>query len=215
MAWLRAEGVDVAPPVERPRHDLPFLAGPDLNRAQELAGALASDVRDVVWCGRGGSGALRTLQALDDVVRLACASSQPLTPNVTIDSDDSLHHHPLAESHRRHIPLIGLSDATALLLARQRQIPPGVAIHGPVITQLPRLDPTSADAMRKWLRCPDQMPALRAVEPRTVVAGHAEGRLIAGNLSLLATCCGTPEAPVAEGAKEHVQQHEHTGRRLK
>ena len=200
MAWLRAEGVDVAPPMERPRHDLPFLAGPDLTRAQELAGAMASDARDVVWCGRGGSGALRTLQSLDEVVRWARASRHPTTPNLVVDGESSLLPHPLGEPGRRQVPLVGLSDATALLLARQRQTPPGVAIHGPVITQLPRLDAASADAVRTWLRYPDQLPVLTAAQPRTVVAGQAEGRLIAGNLSLLATCCGTPEAMVAQDA---------------
>ncbi len=200
MAWLRAEGIDVAPPIDRVPYSLPFLAGPDLTRAQELAGALASDARDVVWCGRGGSGALRTLQALDEVVRWARASRHPTTPNFAGGDEGGRPHHPMGDPARRHVPLVGLSDATALLLARQRQSPPGVAIHGPVITQLPRLDVASAEALRTWLRYPDRLPVLRAASPRTVVAGTAEGPLIAGNLSLLAACCGTPEALAAGGA---------------
>lgn len=200
MAWLRSEGIEVSPPLERSEHRLPFLAGPDMGRAQELAGALADPAIDVVWSGRGGSGALRTLQALEEMGLRLAAGWRKTTPGPLAGVRPSAHYRPLSEPARRHVPLLGLSDATALLLARQRHAPPGVAIHGPVITQLPRLDPASADALRTWLRYPDQLPVLRSEGGQTPVSGRAEGRLVAGNLSLLAACAGTPEALNADGA---------------
>lgn len=195
--WLRAEGLEVSPPLERSVHQLSFLAGPDLARAQELAGALADPNQDAVWCGRGGSGALRTLQALDHMARSLGAGWRRTTPGGL--GEGRVLPRPLAEPARRQIPLVGLSDATALLLGRQRHSPPGVAIHGPVITQLSRLDDASADAMRTWLRYPDQLPVLRAATPGPLVPGSAEGQLVAGNLSLLAACVGTPEAVDSKG----------------
>ena len=200
MGWLRAEGIEVSPPLDRSEHRLAFLAGPDRARAQELAGALADPAIDLVWCGRGGSGSLRTLQALEEVGRRLAAGWRQTTPGLLTGGRLPEHYRPLAEPARRQIPLVGLSDATALLLARQRHAPPGVAIHGPVITQLPRLDPASAEALRVWLRYPEQLPVLRADGGETLVSGRAEGRLVAGNLSLLAACAGTPEALRADGA---------------
>lgn len=199
MAWLREAGLEVHPPLSRSASGLPFLAGPDLLRAQELAGALADEAFDAVWCGRGGTGSLRTLAAMDEINRFARAARSPETPNLEHGRGPRTAPHPISPPLRRHVPLVGLSDATALLLARAGGHPHGVAIHGPVVMQLPRLDEVSADAVRTWLRHPDKLPVLRADPHKVLVPGAGEGRLVAGNLSLLASCAGTPEALRDEG----------------
>ena len=168
VAWLRANGVDVLPPLDGGQGPLAHLAGSDEHRAAALLSALEEPQVDAVWCGRGGSGALRTLDALDAVSVGA-----------------------LARSPAR--PLIGLSDATALLLARHRCA--GLAVHGPVITQLARLDEASQEALLAWLNDPQTPPALAGRAGQ----GRAEGPLVAGNLALLSSVCGTPEQPDLSG----------------
>ena len=204
LNWLRGAGVTVLVPTATPPGPLPFLAGPDLGRAQELAGAFAVEDVDAVWCGRGGSGAQRTLSALDAVGAWAARvedARDATMPGPSVSGRGALTPRPSRFAQvRRSVPLVGLSDATALLLARLHDDRPGVAIHGPVITQLTRLDTPSAMALRAWLADPVTLPVLRASPERVHVAGRAEGTLVAGNLALLASCCGTPEQPRLDGA---------------
>jgi muramoyltetrapeptide carboxypeptidase len=101
---------------------------------------------------------------------------------------------------RRHPKLVvGFSDVTSLLVQLAR---PGgfVTIHGPVVTQLSRLP--AADV--RWLETLLFDPAAPRLVPlgrtRTLVPGKAEGRLMAGNLSVLASLAGTPFAPDLRGA---------------
>ena len=147
-----------------------FLAGSDQRRAEELKRALQEEDTRAVWCIRGGYGTARLLPLLD-LPRL-----------------------------RRHPKLlVGFSDITALLVQLTR---PGgfVTVHGPVITQLPRLPASHL----RWLKAmlfeadaPQQVPLGRT---RTLVPGRAEGRLMAGNLSILASLAGTRFAPDLSGA---------------
>jgi len=147
-----------------------FCAGSDEARAARLAKALGGEETRAVWCIRGGYGTGRLLHLLD-------------LPGL-----------------RRHPKLlIGFSDVTALLLELAR---PGgfVTIHGPVVTQLPRLALSDLRWLRamlfgmQWLR---SVPLGRA---RVLVPGQAEGRLVAGNLAILASLAGTPFAPDLRGA---------------
>ncbi len=142
-----------------------FLAGSDRRRSEELKRALQEEETKAVWCIRGGYGTARLLPLLD-FARL-----------------------------RRHPKLVvGFSDVTALLVQLAR---PGgfVAIHGPVVTQLHRLPPGDL----RWLKtllfgsgAPGPVPLGRT---RTLAPGKAEGRLVAGNLSILASLAGTRFAP--------------------
>ena len=147
-----------------------FLAGSDAHRAEEVRSALLEEETRAVWCIRGGYGSARLL-ALLDLPRL-----------------------------RRHPKLVvGFSDATALLLQLAR---PGgfVTVHGPVVTQLGRLAATDLAWLRALLfeaQVPRRLPLGRV---RTLVPGHAEGTLVAGNLSILASLTGTPFAPDLRGA---------------
>ena len=177
VAWLVGHGVEVVFDLAESEPPLAFLAAADDDRAIGLVDALDDDSVDAVWCGRGGTGATRTLSALD-----------ALRPGAS------------AIASGRTRPLIGLSDATPLLIARSTAMVPGLAIHGPVITQLPRLDPSSQAALVAWLGDPDVMPTLVSSSSAAAVAGRVEGRLVAGNLAMLAACCGTPEQPQLAGA---------------
>jgi muramoyltetrapeptide carboxypeptidase len=93
-------------------------------------------------------------------------------------------------------PVIGFSDITALhqLLQRQRL----VSIHGPVITQLSRLD-TGAH-VRLFELLESAAPASDLVGAETYVDGTAEGPLLGGNLSVLSRLLGTPFLAPLEGA---------------
>jgi muramoyltetrapeptide carboxypeptidase len=160
------EGLGLVPVVSRGEFAREgFLAGNDHRRAEELKSALQEEDTQAVWCIRGGYGTARLLPLLD-LPRL-----------------------------RRHPKLlVGFSDVTALLVQMVR---PGgfVTIHGPVVTQLPRLPATDL----RWLtallfspRAPRRLPIGRT---RTLVPGIAEGGLVAGNLSILASLVGTRFAP--------------------
>ncbi len=147
-----------------------FLAGSDQRRAEKLKSALQEEDTKAVWCIRGGYGTARLLPLLD-LPRL-----------------------------RRHPKLlVGFSDVTALLVQLAR---PGgfVTIHGPVITQLSRLPATDLRWLKTLLfetRAPQRLPLGRS---RTLVPGTAEGTLVAGNLSILASLAGTRFAPDLRGA---------------
>jgi len=164
------EGLGVVPVVGRDEFARDgFLAGSDQRRAEKLTEALGEEETRAVWCIRGGYGTARLLPLLD------------------------------LPSLRRHPKLlIGFSDVTALLVQLAR---PGgfVTIHGPVITQLPRLPATNLRWLKALLfgtRAPQRLPLGRT---RTLVPGKAEGTLVAGNLSTLASLAGTPFAPDLRG----------------
>lgn len=148
-----------------------FLAGSDRRRARNLTQALQQDDTRAVWCIRGGYGTARLLSLLD-LPRL-----------------------------RKHPKLlVGFSDVTSLLLQLAR---PGgyVTIHGPVVTQLPRLPAADLEWLKTLLfgtaAVPQHVPLGRT---RTLVSGKAEGRLVACNLSILASLTGTRFAPDLRGA---------------
>jgi muramoyltetrapeptide carboxypeptidase len=93
-------------------------------------------------------------------------------------------------------PVIGFSDITALhqLLQRQRL----VSIHGPVLTQLPRL--AAGTHARLFQLLESEAPAADLTGAETYVDGTAEGPLLGGNLSVLTRLLGTPFLAPLEGA---------------
>lgn len=93
-------------------------------------------------------------------------------------------------------PVIGFSDITALHQTLQRQ---GlVSIHGPVLTQLPRLDASTHSRLFELLESTEPAAELTGLE--TYVDGTAEGPLLGGNLSVLTRLLGTPFLAPLEGA---------------
>lgn len=92
--------------------------------------------------------------------------------------------------------LLGFSDLTALHLALAAH---GlVGLHGPVVTQLPRLDAASRGDLAALLAGRPAWPARLIGEPLT--PGRAAGPLLGGNLTLLCHLAGTPWLPDLSGA---------------
>lgn len=93
-------------------------------------------------------------------------------------------------------PVVGFSDITALhqLLQRERR----VSLHGPVLTQLPRLDGPTHERLFQLLESDSAAATLSGTE--AYVGGVAEGPLLGGNLSVLTRLLGTPYLPNLEGA---------------
>ncbi len=85
------------------------------------------------------------------------------------------------------IPFFGFSDGTALLNPLAALGRP--AVHAPVLHALASLnDEASRSHLHNLL---GGAPAV-SLEGRSLVEGEAEGRLVGGNLCLIASGCGTP-----------------------
>lgn len=163
-----------------------YFAGTAQQRAEDLSWALTAPDIDAVWFARGGYG---TAQILDRL--------------------------PWAEIDDR--PVIGFSDATALLAALANR--GKRAIHGPVLHGFTDFDlgseppPTPIDTesrnvLRRLLRTgvAPHLPGRHLSGPH----GPVEGRVIGGNLTVLASLVGTPWAldtrdaiVVLEDVREH------------
>lgn len=151
-----------------------YLAGPDATRLADLHAALADAEVAAVHALRGGYGCLRLLDGVD-----------------------------AALVRRARKPLIGYSDLTALHALWARE---GVAaLHAPMPASDLLREGREADgeAFFATLRAglaPGQVLA-PALEPGALrVPGRARGRLVGGNLSLVAALLGTPWAWDAPGA---------------
>jgi muramoyltetrapeptide carboxypeptidase len=96
---------------------------------------------------------------------------------------------------QRNLPIVGFSDITALH-AWAACVGVG-SVHGPVVTQLPRLPGEQREALFALLEHHIALP-LTGLTP--ICPGRAAGPLFAGNLSLLAHLCGTPYFPPLDGA---------------
>jgi muramoyltetrapeptide carboxypeptidase len=154
----------------RTRHG--YLAAPDRERTADFNAALSDDSVDAIWCLRGGYGVMRILDEID-------------WPALA----------------RRPRPVIGFSDNTALHMAIRRH--GVVSFHGPH-PATEALTPFSADGLLRALTVADPAGVLPFPEDgaraRTIAPGVAEGPLVGGNLSLVASTLGTPFAIQAEGA---------------
>ncbi|MBW4053271.1 MAG: LD-carboxypeptidase [Proteobacteria bacterium] len=93
-------------------------------------------------------------------------------------------------------PVVGFSDITALHQVLQQQ---GlVSIHGPVLTQLARLDVHTHARLFELLE--SEAPAADVTGTETYVEGTAEGPLLGGNLAVLTRLLGTPFLAPLKGA---------------
>lgn len=168
-AWLAARGFEahLYPSCEA-RAGGPFghLAGSDDSRLADLHAAIADERNAAVWCLRGGYGSGRLLQGIDTA---------------------------LIQRHPK--PLIGYSDITALHALWQRE---GLlALHAPMpASDLVRPGhEADDDAIFAWLQHGLHAGAVLAPElaaPAPHAPGVASGRLVGGNLTLVAALCGTP-----------------------
>ncbi|MDR8409262.1 LD-carboxypeptidase [Nonomuraea sp. 3-1Str] len=153
------------------RQELPYLAGSDADRAADLQAAWCDPAVTAVFCARGGYGAARLLGLIDwDAMRAA----GPKT-------------------------LVGSSDITALhhVFAAELGVP---TLHGPMpacdtIAGGDAPEPVSWEHLRAALT--GQAPPVTG--DRALAPGRAEGVLAGGNLSLLASMCGTRHHPSFDG----------------
>lgn len=158
--------------------DIGYLAGPDALRLADLHAALADDEVAAIHCLRGGYGAMRLLDGIDGAL-----------------------------VQRARKLLIGYSDITALHALWARVGLP--SLHAPMAASDLIKPGRESDEMalfallRQGLRAGDVLapeldPAARAAGLHG--PGRAEGRLVGGNLSLVAALLGTPWAWEATGA---------------
>ncbi|MFC5835021.1 S66 peptidase family protein [Nonomuraea insulae] len=150
------------------RQSLDYLAGDDAARAADLQAAWCDPAVSAVFCCRGGYGAGRLLGLLDwDAMRAA-------GPKV----------------------LLGSSDITALhnAFAIELGVP---TLHGPmaacdvVAGDEEGPEPRTWESLRRALF--DVVPPVHG--DRVLAPGRAEGVVSGGNLSLLASMCGTRWQP--------------------
>lgn len=173
LALLRSWGLRP----ERGQHTLAhhrYLAGTDDQRVADLNAALADPRLRGVIVTRGGYGS----QRIADRVDLAAARADPKV-------------------------LVGFSDITALHLALWRGARLA-GLYGPGAAWRPeRTGDTSARSLRDALMT--TKPVVLTRDPAEVTApvarpGTASGRLLGGNLCLLATSVGTADLPDLTGA---------------
>jgi muramoyltetrapeptide carboxypeptidase len=151
-------------------HSTGYLAGTDEARLADLHAALDDDEVAAIHAIRGGYGCMRLLDRVDTALL-----------------------------RRKPKLLIGYSDLTALLALWARVGLPG--LHAPMAASDILLPWRGADRdalfalLKTGLRAGDVLaPALDATAASLCVPGHAEGRLVGGNLSLVAALVGTPWA---------------------
>jgi muramoyltetrapeptide carboxypeptidase len=147
-----------------------FLAGPDDERAAELLAAFTADDADGVIAARGGYGVMRVLPALE-------ARAADLRPRLFQGFSDLT---------ALHLFFLGAGDL--------------VTFHGPNVTTLAQADPESLRRTRNALMGLDREATFRWDGLQTVTGGRAQGRLVAGNLTMLGAMMGTRHAPPLRGA---------------
>ena len=94
--------------------------------------------------------------------------------------------------------LLGYSDVTSLLWARQRAGVPG-GIHGPMLTGLAAEPDWSRERLRQLLFAASAA-ALEPLQGEPWCGGRAEGPLLVGNLTVATHLLGTPHLPELRGA---------------
>lgn len=150
------------------------FAATDDERAADLAEALRRDDIDVVWCARGGYGAMRTLMALERYGGWRRVFSET----------DKM--------------VVGFSDITALHAAAASV--GNVGILGPMLKHI-AVHGISAEDVRLTLQSlTTGNIEVECVPHKGSTVGKAQGKVIGGNLSILYSLMATPVEPDAEGA---------------
>ena len=150
------------------REQYGYLSGTDESRAKGLNQMFRDDRVDAVVCMRGGYGVARMLDRVDfDAIRA--------NPKI----------------------VLGYSDITALHTAIHEKCGL-VTFHGPMpSTSWPTFDDFTRDSMVRALTSTKPLGLLsnpEGVRPTCIVPGRCSGTLVGGNLTLIASACGTPYA---------------------
>ncbi len=144
-----------------------YLSGKDELRAKDLNHMFGDTEVDGIMCLRGGYGTIRILSQLDyDKIRC--------NPKV----------------------FIGYSDITTIHTAINQRCG-FITFHGPMASSdlADGIDVFSKESLLKAVMQPEPMGNIQnpaGIEIQCLVAGTAEGRLIGGNLALIAATMGTP-----------------------
>lgn len=150
------------------REQYGYLSGTDESRARGLNQMFRDDRVDAVVCMRGGYGVARMLDRVDfDVIRA--------NPKL----------------------VLGYSDITALHTAIHMKC--GMTtIHGPMPTPgWSKLDDFSRESLLRALSTAGPLGAVHnpeGMEPVCYAPGRCSGTFVGGNLTLIASACGTPFA---------------------
>jgi muramoyltetrapeptide carboxypeptidase len=145
---------------------LTYLAADDHGRADDLTAAWTDPTVAAVWAARGGYGAQRMVDLVDwSAVRAAGRKT-----------------------------FVGFSDITALHCRLGRDLEQ-VTVHGPVLGSAGQLDDTESVAALRTLIMERPGPGTVLVEGRSAVPGVGHGRLVGGNLSLIAADVGVEPPP--------------------
>ena len=172
--WMRTRGYDlrIFPGVHERDG---YLAGSDKTRLNDLHKAFADPEIDAIFCLRGGYGTPRLLDSLDfDLLR---ANAKPF---------------------------VGYSDITALHLAISRYAG-FVTFHGPMLNadllgdKQPPTESSLFSMLRGQLGAGSELMHPVAYPLTTIEPGIACGRLLGGNLSMIAAVMGTPFEIDADG----------------
>jgi muramoyltetrapeptide carboxypeptidase len=174
IAWMRARGYSlrIFPGVFEKDG---YLAGSDDVRLNDLHAAFTDPEVDAIICLRGGYGTPRLLDRVDFQL---------------------LRHHAK--------PFIGYSDITALHLAISRYAG-FVTFHGPLLNadllgeRLPPTESSFFNMLSGQCRAGSVLTHPIGRPLTTIVPGIAHGRLLGGNLSMIAATMGTPYQIDAEG----------------
>jgi muramoyltetrapeptide carboxypeptidase len=172
---LRFAGLD---PVTYPSAHDPgtlrrYLAGDDAMRAGDLRSALTDPGIAGILFARGGSGAQRTLEAMD---------WDGLDPKAGM----------------RPKVLVGYSDVTAVLEAVAVRLG-WASVFGPVVAMREGASPYSFGSLLRTLMRPEQATVIRYPQAVTTVPGLARGVTVGGTLSLLVSSLGTGTSRPARG----------------
>ncbi|AZC25863.1 MULTISPECIES: LD-carboxypeptidase [Pseudomonas] len=174
LQWMRSRGygLRIFPGVGQQDG---YLAGSDEVRLHDLHAAFADTEVDAILCLRGGYGSPRLLDKIDF---------------------DLLRRHPK--------PFIGYSDITALHLAINRYAG-FVSFHGPMLNadllggKQPPTEASLFNLLRGQVRAGSPLPHPVAFALTTIEPGIAQGPLLGGNLSMIASTLGTPYEIVTDG----------------
>lgn len=152
-----------------------YLAGSDEVRLRDLHAAFADPAIDAIFCLRGGYGSPRLLDRVDyELLR------------------------------RNAKPFVGYSDITALHLAISRYAG-FVTFHGPMINadllgdKQPPTEASLFSMLRGQVTAGSPLVHPVAYPLTTIEPGIAHGRLLGGNLSMIAATMGTPFEIDADG----------------
>lgn len=146
-----------------------YFSAPDAQRAKDFQTAIDDDAIDAIWALRGGYGTMRILPLLD-----------------------------LRRLRTRPKAFVGFSDNTAIHMALLNA--GVVSFHGPHAGgDFPEDTQAVFRSVLFEAEPPGPLPLLGGEPAVTLTPGRAAGRLIGGNLALLASLCGTPYQPTTAG----------------